>query len=383
MSKPLNITVMRFLLGATAALLLGACASTSSYHRGSGGGDYYYGDSGYYQRGAGDAWARHCARDARYGYYDRYSYPDCHALGWWAVGPYPWSLRDGWAYPYGYDYYGGVYDPYYAWNGGWSGSLWLGFGGYGAWGYPGFHNPWFGPWWPYSVVYPVHHRPFRDRQRLRREQALQAAWRRSAPQPRIGAHSGAARSAGVVQRQSAPARQRAALRTRHSATTPRAPLPRAARPSPATEQGQTMPRGRPAARGIPVHWPVNTRQPHRSSRHVQPLRVPTSPGPGPGALPETFDPRSNADAVISREQQRPLPIPSRNLPRRDRPLPALRRAPAARPVLHHAPPAPAPVQRTPVNRSSTAPAPRSSPPARSRPATTTKGMPRGKPRARH
>lgn len=367
--------MIRSLLVLVAALLLAACASTSNYHRGYGGGDYYYGaasDSYYAQTPD-----RVCTRSVQYGYYGDYR---CQSLGWGtAVGAWPYAGWDGWGDPYAYY---GAYAPWYGWNGGWSGSLWFGLGS-GAWAYPGYYNPWFGPWWPYSVVYPVQRHSFRDRQRLHREQALQAAWRRhasmrSAASMRPSAH-GSPATASVVQRQNADARRRnSVIRGRAATGFPAGSRRRAADNN--VSGTATMPRGRPSERGIPVNWPVGHREPRRHDAfRPQPRNRPQTPAAQP--RPER---RGQEDAAtIYTQSARSAPLPGPRSPDAFRkPVTAPQPRRATRPLHRTFPTTVTPSHRSPTSTSRPS---RPSAPSRPRthsassPAAPVTRMPRGQP----
>lgn len=352
-----EIATIRSLLLLAAVLLLSACASTSSYHRGYGGGDYYYGAAGdsYYALESD----RLCGLGAPYGYYGSYR---CPRLGWEPISDYPYFARTGWPYPY----HGG-YAPGYGWNDGWSGSFWLGFGS-STWAYPGYYNPWFGPRWPYSVIYPVQGRSFRDRQRVHRERALQAAWQRH-DRNRDAAGAGTAvratsRRAGVVQRQSADARRRSQLPvpSRQPARAPRT------LPAPSGPAGSgSMPRGRPNARGIPVDWPVNTRQPAPVIERTR----------KPQLRSQTVLPPRDSGGGLSVQRLREAPLPARAGPApTSRPAEVVR----SRPVLYQRP---TPAIRHTAPRQSSTPSSRA-PVSQSRPAAVAtpqviRRAPRGRP----
>lgn len=347
-----------FLLAAV--LLLSACASTSSYHRDYGGGDYYYGaaSDGYYAREP----ERVCERSAQYGYYGSYR---CQTLGWGeVVGAYPYVGWAGWGYPY--TAYG---NPYLSYNNRWGGSLWLGYGGFSSWGYPGYYNPWFGPWWPYAVSYPSQRRHFRDARRIHREQALQASWRRHDRRTSAAGFAANTRQNQVQRRQVRTLRRNGALQHPNR---PRS-FPQRSDRAPVQTPVQNMPRGRPSA-GIPVNWPVS-RQPARvrpqAPSHHQP--VSRQPATMPRHRPEPIAP-PRSDARISRQQLRSAPI------RRSAPTqpvrsatPVQRSMPAARPLRRSAPPS------RPATPSRSAPTRRASRPSSSASKSSHRGTPRGRP----
>lgn len=347
--------MIRWLLTIASIALVAGCATSTHYHDDPAGADYYYGDdSGYY----GDSGSGYYERDVVYtgiGYAGP-GYCGVYTCAGWGLQSWPYTAWNGWGYPW----------PGYYSNP-WTVSLWMGFGTYGAWGYPGYYNPWFGPWWwPWAGVYqPPQDRNRRDLQRMHRDRGLQASWHRYPD-----------RSATTDANDTEP-------RYASGLNPVRQPTPHAA-PQRDVEGG-SMPRGRPQHdAGIPVNWPVRRSAPpirHSATSPPAGTEPRSRPSPRYESLPqrdpaprEQAPPRHAASPQRTTSPRHESPrreviIPRHHTPSVSRPNPSEHRAPPVRqrpvshttPVRHHAPPprpAPAPV----IHRTQrVTPAPRAAP----------------------
>lgn len=358
--------MIRLIITAASLLLLAGCASTTHYHQaGVSGSDYYYADSdGYYDR-TDAGFADSCSSNSSY---DRYSYRDCQTLGWQSAGPYAYDAWSGgwagWGYPYGY-----YSNPYLAYGGGWGGSMWLGLGGVSSWGYPGYYNPWFGPRWPYAVSYPVHRYPYRDRQDLHREQALQASGQRHRGNSSVAGFAANRGSAGGMTRQPRELRRQEELR-RYPGSTRQGQRPASSQRAPSATN--SVPRGRPT-QGIPVNWPVNRRPTRSDTVSRRPVSLPHDrPTPRPSR---------NSDARISHPAVRSMPLPTQSAPS-PRARPQSMMVPGSKPVAR-------PVSRSlpssqPATRTRPAPTPRASSRSSSSSSQSSRSAaPRGRPARRN
>lgn len=365
MSIATGAVMIRWLFALAGLALLSGCATTTYYHSDPSGADYYYGnDSGYYDR---DTTYVSSARYVMVGdcvYYGWYSSPGCFAMGWDWYNPWPYhNAWRGWGYPWP-GYYGNR----------WNVSLWLGFGSFGLWGYPGYSNPWFDPYWPWWAAYqaPQQRHHLRDRRDLRRARALQASWRGYGAVPTgAGLRAAGLMAPSSASRSHAVRRQQAAARrANRNANRP----VRATRPAHGNRTLR-LPRGRPDATvGIPIDLPTSRdrvpvfrHQPRAPRRPVQrqPARHDTS----------TVTRRIPATPVLRRPEPRARPIQripiQRSAPHRATPRPAPRPTPSPAPRIHHSSPSPAPQSAPPT------PQPRISAPTRS-----PRAAPRGRPERR-